>query len=291
IDISPTIAEIMGWKFPGSIDGVSLRPILDGEKLKSLDSYSESFANAIDFGWSPLACIQDQQYKYIQAPKSEFYDLKTDTGENHNIAGSQQALKYKTEVQTLLNRTPLNAAYKPSPEDTERLRSLGYVAGAPEKINWDRPDPKDKLQVARKIAELSMQPMTLNERAKAYAQIVQLDPSNPLLLMRFGEVLLQLKDYADAEQAFQNAIQLGYPSAAPYNGLAAAYYYEERTADAEATLQKAVDAGLADGETYFNLAEFLYNRGQKQQAFKYYDNSITLGYKLAAERKAQLSKN
>lgn len=290
IDISPTIAEIMGWKFPTSIDGVSLMPLLRGEKLKSLDSYSESFASAIDFGWSPLACIQDQQFKYIQAPKAEFYDLKSDPGENHNLATSQQTGKYKTELQTILNRTAVSSEYKPSPEETEKLRSLGYVGAASQKARWDAPDPKDKLQVARRIAELTMKPMTLIERAKAYAEIIHIDPSNPLLLVRFGEVLLQLKDYVDAEHAFQNAIQLGYPSAAPYNGLAAALYYEERTADAEAVLQKAVDAKVADGETYFNLAEFLYNRGEKQAAFQYYDNSITLGYKLAAERKAQLMK-
>jgi arylsulfatase A-like enzyme len=290
IDMSPTIAEIMGWKFQIAIDGVSLMPLLRGEKLKSMDSYSETFASAIDFGWSPLACIQDQQFKYIQAPKSEFYDLKNDPGENHNLPTSSQAAKYKTEVQTLLNRTPVHSNYKPSPEETEQLRSLGYVASAPQIIRWDGSDPKDKIQEARRIAEITMQPMTLVERAKAYAEIVQLDPSNPLILVRFGEVLLQLKDYVDAEHAFQNAIQLGYPSAAPYNGLAAALYYEERTADAEAILQKAVDARVADGETYFNLAEFLYNRGEKEKALKYYDNSITLGYKLAAERKAQLLK-
>ena len=291
IDISSTIAEIMGWKFPTSIDGVPLTSLLHGGKLKSLDNYSESFASAIDFGWSPLACIQDQQSKYIQAPKPEFYDLKTDPGENHNLASSQDVMKYKTKVEVLLNRASQGSEYKPSPEELERLRSLGYVAAVPQKVRWDGPDPKDKLQVARRIAELTMQPMTLPERAKAYAEIVQLDPSNPLLLVRFGEVVLQLKDYADAEHAFQNAIQLGYPSAAPYNGLAAAYYYQERAAEAEAILQKAVDAGVADGETYFNLAEFLNNRGQKQQAFTYYDRSIILGYKLAKERKAQLMSN
>src|SRR5262249_10800960 len=159
---------------------------------------------------------------------------------------SQLAAKYKSEVQTILNRSAANAEHKPSPEELEKLRSLGYIAAAPQKIRWNGPDPKDKLQVAQRIAELTMQPMTLVERAKAYTEIVQLDPSNPLLLVRFGEVLLQLKDYVDAEHAFQNAIQLGYPSAAPYNGLAAAYYYEERAADAEAILQKAVDAGVAD---------------------------------------------
>jgi Flp pilus assembly protein TadD len=86
-------------------------------------------------------------------------------------------------------------------------------------------------------------------------------------------------------------ITIGYPSAAPYNGLAASLYYQERSADAERVLQQAVDRGLADGETYFNLAEFLYNRGEIHQAFTYYDNSTQLGYKLAAARKAQLERS
>jgi tetratricopeptide (TPR) repeat protein len=267
-----------------------LMPLLRGEKLKSQDSYSESFANAIDFGWSPLACIQNQQFKYIHAPKPEFYDLKNDPGENHNLESSPQAAKYKTEVQTLLNRAAVSEQYKPSPEETEKLRSLGYVAATPQKVRSDGADPKDKIQVARRIAELTMESMTLEQRAKAYAEIVALDPSNPLLQVRYGEVLLQMKNYSGAADAFQNAIHLSYPSAAPYNGLAAAYYYQERHSDAEDILQKAVDTGVADGETYFNLAEFLYNRGQKEQAFTYYDRSITLGYQLAAERKAQLVK-
>jgi choline-sulfatase len=291
IDISPTIAEMMGWKFSTSIDGISLIPLLRGQKLKSLNSYSESFASAIDFGWSPLACVQDQQFKYIQAPKPEFYDLKADASEDHNLGSSQQTEKYQTQVQALLKRSTPGSEYKPSPEEMERLRSVGYVAAVPQKIRWDGADPKDKLQVARRIAELTMQPMTLAERAKSYAEIVQLEPSNPLLLVRFGEVLLQTKNYAEAERAFQSAIQAGYSSSAPFNGLAAAYYYQERPTDAEATLQKAVDAGVGDGETYFNLAEFLYNRGQKQQAFTYYDRSTQLGYRLAAERKAQLTRN
>ena len=135
-----------------------------------------------------------------------------------------------------------------------------------------------------------MEPMSLEERAKAYDEIVQLDPSNPLLLLRYGEVLLQKKNYPEAQTMFIKVIESGYPSAAPYNGLAAANFYQNRTDEAEKILQKAVDSGLADGETYFNLAEFLYNRGEISKAFAYYDRSTELGHKLAPLRKADILK-
>ncbi|MCI0416942.1 hypothetical protein L0222_29590, partial [bacterium] len=288
IDIFPTVAEIMGWKVSSAIDGVSLLPLLRGGEFQPLESYAETFATAIDFGWSPLACIQDAQFKYVHAPKPEMYDLKLDPGEIHNLAAKKQTATYESKVKSLLAARKSGSEYKPPPEEIERLRSLGYMAGTPQKVTWDAPDPKDKIQVAQRIAELTMKPMPSNERAKAYAEIVRLDPTNPLLLVRFGEISLQIKDFAEAERTFLRAIELGYPSAAPYNGLAAAYFYQERNADAEAILRKAVDAGVADGETYFNLAEFLYNRGLTQEAFTYYDRSTLLGHKLAAQRKAEL---
>ena len=67
-------------------------------------------------------------------------------------------------------------------------------------------------------------------------------------------------------------------------------FTRNRTAEAEKILQKAVDSGLADGETYFNLAEFLYNRGEISKAFAYYDRSTELGHKLAPLRKADILK-
>jgi arylsulfatase A-like enzyme len=290
IDIYPTIVELMGWQPQTKIDGVSLVGLMQDKKFQTLESYSESFAPAIDFGWSPLACLQNAQFKYIHAPKPELYNLESDPSETKNLASSSQSEKYKRKVESLLASKSEVSEHNPSSEETERLRALGYVAVTPQKISWNAADPKDRVEVARQIAELTMKPMPLIERVQAYKQIVQMDPANPLLLLRYGEVLLQNKNYSEAEAMFQKTIDGEYPSAAPYNGLAAAYFYQGKKEEAENTLQKAVDAGVADGETYFNLAEILYSRGEISAAFTYYDRSTELGHKLAPLRKADILK-
>ncbi len=292
IDIFPTVSELMGWKIRNAIDGTSLIPLMRDGKLASLQSYSETFAPAVDFGWSPLACLQDSTFKYIHAPKPELYKVDSDPFETNNaIEGSVHAKNYRSKIESLLSRgNPEGSAHSPSPEELERLRSLGYVAAVRQKIRWDAADPKDRVEVARRIAELTMKPMSPGEREKVYREVVQLDPANPLLLLRYAEVLLGNKNYPEAEKMFQKTIEVGYPSAAPFNGLAATYFYQERQDEAEKALQKAVDAGLADGETYFNLAEFLYSRGEIAKAFEYYDRSTELGHKLAPLRKADILK-
>lgn len=70
--------------------------------------------------------------------------------------------------------------------------------------------------------------------------------------------------------------------------MAAELYYQERLPEAEAVLRKVVESGSADGETYFNLAEFFFHRGARDEAMSYYDRSIQLGHRLAAQRKADL---
>ena len=151
IDIYPTIAELMEWKASSASDGVSLAALIRGEKFQSLESYSESFAPAIDFGWSPVACLQDAQFKYIHAPKPEMYKVESDPSEMQNLVGSsQQTAKYKTKVEALLARSKSeNSGHTPSAEEMERLRALGYVASAPQKINWNGADPKDRVGVAQ----------------------------------------------------------------------------------------------------------------------------------------------
>jgi arylsulfatase A-like enzyme len=290
VDILPTVAELMEWKIGDAIDGVSICPLFRSEPLKPLESYAESFAPALDFGWSPLASLQTKDAKYIQAPRPEFYDLQNDPQEQSNKIGPQaDALKVKLE--TILRRAPVaKAAHIPDAQEREKLAALGYISGGRTKINWNGPDPKDRIAIARKIAELSMSPISLSQKAHEYERLVQQDPSNPLLLMRYGEILLKLQQFQFAELAFRRVLELGYNSAAPYNGLAASLYYQERIPEAESVLQKAVTDGLADAETYFNLAEFLYHRGARAEAFTYYDRSTQLGHRLARQRKAELQR-
>lgn len=289
VDIVPTIIDFKKWKMPPKLDGISLANLLKGGKAAPQWSYSETLAPAIDFGWSPLFCIQNAKAKYIQAPKPEFYDLKEDPGENKNSISKGGIEEYSKQIRSVLSRAENSKTlHSLSPEEREQLRSLGYFATAPGKIDPTAPDPKDRVQIARKIASLSLDPISPERKVKQYEEIVALEPSNPLLNLRYAEILLQLKRYEQAEKIFRRVLQLRYPGAAVYNGLAASLYFRNRVNDAEKILNEAIKAEAADAETYYNMAEFLFQRGDREEAFGYYDQSMKLGYLPAFFRKARL---
>ncbi|HEY4491043.1 MAG TPA: tetratricopeptide repeat protein, partial [Acidobacteriota bacterium] len=175
-----------------------------------------------------------------------------------------------------------------TPEERETLQSLGYFAAGPVKVSGASIDPKDRVEVARKIAELTATAIPLKTKAKAYEEIVRDEPENPLLLLRYAEILLKLQEFNQAQAMFQKVMKLGHASAYAYNGLAAAYFSQQKLEEAEKTLRQAVKEKRADGETYYNLGEFLLNRGARDEAFRYYDESIKLDFRPAFFRKARL---
>ncbi len=290
IDIAPTVLDILQWKPKNKMDGASLLPLLLGKQEQPQENYAETLAPALDFGWSPLLSIQNVNSKFILAPHSEFYNLTQDPGETQNLIAATDAGPYRKKILEISSRQPVskNTAHSPTPEERDQLESLGYVSGGDSKIRMDAPDPKDRIQVARAIAELTGSPMNLPEKEQAYRTIVKQEPSNPLLLLRYGEILLKLRKHSEAEKIFQRVLDLEYPHADLYNGLAAAYFYQNQPAKAETVLNQAVQLKIADGETYYNLAEINFNKGNTAGAMLDYDRSIQLGFLQAFLRKARL---
>src|SRR5262249_36088133 len=276
------------WKTQSKMDGISLMPLLQRGEWKLQDSYAESFAPAIDFGWSPLRAIQDERSKYIQAPHAEFYDLTKDPEETKNEMPTDLASTYAKRLETLSKTSVTPQPHPLSAEERERLESLGYFSSPPTKMPANAPDPKDRVDIARKIAELSMSPTSLNDKAKAYADIERGEPSNPLLLLRYAEILLKLQKYKQAEQTFQQVLDLEYPSAAAYNGLATVYFSRNDLPHAQQILKQAESLHLADGETYYNLGEFAFQSGNSDQAFDYYNRSMALEFLPAFYRAARI---
>ena len=290
IDVAPTVMDIFQWKTQSKMEGVTLLPLLDGKQQSPQELYAETLAPALDFGWSPLLSIQNLDSKFILAPRSEFYDLKQDPGELQNEIAGVNPDSYRKKIHEVSARAPIskNISHTPSPEEREQLESLGYFSGATTIISANGPDPKDRIQVARLIAELTGEPMSLPAKEEAYRKIAKQEPSNPLLLLRYGEVLLKLQKYSQAEQVFQRVLDLEYPYVAVYNGLAAVYFHRNQPAKAESILNQALKLNLADGETYYNLAEFKFNKGDSAGAMIYYDRSIQEGFVPAFLRKARL---
>ncbi|MCA9008345.1 MAG: sulfatase [Planctomycetaceae bacterium] len=126
MDFYPTLTELAGAKLPQSqlIDGVSLMPLLRGEKSLEREAVFWHFPCYIGRG-EPSSAVRMGDWKLIekfQDESFELYNLRDDVGEKHNLAKQNpaklrelQKVLSDWQATTLAPRpTQANPAYDPS---------------------------------------------------------------------------------------------------------------------------------------------------------------------------------
>jgi len=257
-DVAPTAMRLLGFAMP-DVDGVDLSPALAGGPLPRRELYAESFAPLMEFGWAPLRAIRSGPWKFIAAPKPELFDVEKDATERTNVVDLQPAIA--RELDTRASR------YSPSSPSLsrvlnagalERLRALGYSSpsqsairpstgsGRPELAEgrdpqsaMSRVDPKDRRDVAARIAQVTSGELSGAALVTALEQILETDASNSQAHLRLGFARLQAGDCARAEQEFARAIEGGLPTADAHLGLATCLGRRNDLAGAERTLTEA----------------------------------------------------
>ncbi|UCG33910.1 MAG: sulfatase-like hydrolase/transferase, partial [Phycisphaerales bacterium] len=146
IDIAPTILDIARSRKPDSFQGRSLLPLLSRRHAGS--SEEPAFSISRRFG-ALKASVRDGRYKLIYTgdtgpnkwgisavPGIELYDLTSDPGEQSNIAADslpagRRLMKALYEwfelAQTAGDEGDLGERVHFTPEELERLRSIGYI--------------------------------------------------------------------------------------------------------------------------------------------------------------------
>jgi arylsulfatase A-like enzyme/cytochrome c-type biogenesis protein CcmH/NrfG len=220
-DVAPTIARAFGWTLADA-DGVDVRPANGGAPLDRRELYAESFAPLFEFGWAPLRAIRSGPWKYIAAPKPELFDVDTDPGEQHNVVAAQAATA--AELSTRADRYS-----PPRLPDTriadasgfERLRALGYsMPSGQGNPSAPRVDPKDRREVAARIAQVVAGELSGKALERALEGIVEADPTNGQAHLRLGYAQLANDDCAHAEREFAIAASSGIPGVDAHLGLA-----------------------------------------------------------------------
>lgn len=92
IDLLPTLCELSGIASPAYKQGISLAPILKGEKMKKTHEYVASeWHTEWGFTIEPGRMIRTLKFKYtnyIEGNGEELYDMINDPGEMENLAGN-----------------------------------------------------------------------------------------------------------------------------------------------------------------------------------------------------------
>jgi tetratricopeptide (TPR) repeat protein len=175
-DILPTVLDVVGVEAATQMDGASLKPYFAGAETAGRTAFGETDYPA-HFGWAPLRSVRDSNFKYIQAPRPEFYDLHSDPGELHNsyAAGNSTIEKLRGMLAQLHDSTL-----------TPEQASL--------------PDPKDKIQEQNLLhsAVLAMDDEREADARAALEEVLRLDAKSPTALLQLGRIELAAKNYDKA---------------------------------------------------------------------------------------------
>lgn len=149
VDFVPTVLDLLrvrGWETAG-LDGVSLRPLIEGGALGPLEAYVESTlghtGNVPEDQWR--MAVRTDAAKYICSPfaedqREELFDLAQDPGETRNVAAEcpdrvcemrSRLDAINPEVATGEFGTGAGTTEALTEEDAaaveQRLRDLGYI--------------------------------------------------------------------------------------------------------------------------------------------------------------------
>jgi tetratricopeptide (TPR) repeat protein len=254
-DLAPTLAQIADAALP-STDGRSLLPLLDGAAGDpERATYAESYYLNVLLGWSPLRAIRTSQWKYIEAPRPELYDLRADPGELRSVAAARRALA--DGLGAALGREqgivfPPDIAHG---DAADRLRSLGYASGAMPSTPAARGiDPKDRTaewsEIERGVDLIASDPAG---SAEAFNHVLRLDPANALAMKYLGDLAFRAGRLQNAQKEYTRALGAGLHHPDIYVNLASIAEREGRLTDAASALTQAVRAVPTDADAWNRL--------------------------------------
>ncbi len=199
IDFLPTILRILKVPTPPNLDGV-LQPDHAG-----ISAYVESRFAQLQLGWSPLFAIRTEEWKYVEAPHAELYNLRTDPGEKSNVYAKNPEI-----VKKLRSQIPPSSILHPpssiSPEMAEKLASLGYVSGSSNAGNSNI-DPKDRIGVWNEIEKaVDLESTRPEETIVILERARKADPDNPMVLGFLAQKYAESNRLDEAKQILQQVL-------------------------------------------------------------------------------------
>ncbi|HEY7289431.1 MAG TPA: sulfatase-like hydrolase/transferase [Vicinamibacterales bacterium] len=240
-DIAPTATHLLGFEMK-DVDGVDLSQTWTGGSLAPRELYAESFAPLVEFGWAPLRSVRADSWKFIAAPKPELYDVGKDGREEHNLFVEQPDVVKRLDARvSRYSGSALDRGPSLDPSAADRLRSLGYSAGSntASPSGAGRPDPKDRREMAARLAQVVSGELSGDALLSALEGIVRDEPGNGQALLRLGYAHAQRGDCGRAEGEFHRAIEAGVRTADSYVGLAGCLGQRGDLAGAEGALNEA----------------------------------------------------
>ena len=274
VDVLPTLLKKLDIERPSDLAG---RDVLTEGPSDLL--YAETYMTRDFYNWSPLRALRSSRAKYIEAPRSELYDLGSDPGETENLVDERQrtARQLAEKLREYGGPQEANAAsFQPDAKLLSELQSLGYVGGgvpaaARPADDGPLPDPKDKIGIVTDLDDaISLFGVQrFAEAAATLREILQVDPTNFLASHYLGEALFELSSPRQAIEAYQRAIEQG--SETPYHRFRLGLLYEQLKdyPDAADQFGRSVDLDPEAAREVLKRARDLLQAGEVDGTLRY----------------------
>jgi len=279
VDVAPTVLAWLGVPAPpmdGQVIALDPGPSPAGGAARTL--YAETQAPFEDFGWSPLRSVRAGMSKYILAPTPELYDTAADAAETVNLATTRtaEAAQLKAAVARYATTGVPAAATAPTPEARRRLQSLGYLGGRGPSAGQPLADPKDRREMAARLAEVTSGELTGAALETALRALRRDDPRNPQVALRLGYLLVARGDCRAATPHLRAAIASGMPTADAHLGLAGCLAAARDFTGAARVLGEAVVVEPGNPVVLANLGGVRSDAGAPQAALPFFRQALDL---------------
>ncbi|MEP6767730.1 MAG: sulfatase-like hydrolase/transferase [Acidobacteriota bacterium] len=310
VDLFPTLAALAGVKPPANLSGTALDTMIFGQRAPERSIYSETFYPRFHLGWSDLASLMTESHQYIQAPRPELYDLRSDPAEKRDLSASLSDEFRRLRLEAARRRKPAPVPGAGDPEQARKLASLGYLTGAAPEASGPLPDPKDRIgeveelktafgafsagefeRASSLLAVLTKRRPSMSDAWQMYAQSLRqlgradgaltafrtadrLQPGNAPLLLEMSHFFLESGNLEEARKYARLAEAAGAPQIHETLAKIAIAAHDLPEADAEA--RRALGDRPGRRVPLLILAQIARERGDIQGALSHLDELFRL---------------
>jgi arylsulfatase A-like enzyme len=217
VDILPTILQFVRPEeaTPG-LDGQGLQPYFDAIG-PDRDAFGET-DYPMRFGWAPLRSLRTKESLLVEAPRPEFYDLRSDFAEvtNRYEPWNEEVKKLREKMATQRSPSAARGSAAVGRQTIAELRALGYLGRADMGSSTNviepslLPDPKDKIEEQNLLhrAMMATEEGLSAPAREALAQLLRLNPESVPALRQWSELELQAGEFSRAAGHLRSAFAL-----------------------------------------------------------------------------------
>jgi arylsulfatase A-like enzyme/Flp pilus assembly protein TadD len=191
LDIFPTVCDVLDLKQPEFLQGRSLMPAMRGRQFPKRALYFESLSPYYSMGWAPLQGYIYGDFKFIESPIPELYDLEKDFSEQKNLASDKDLSSYRKGLREIIEMYTFDktaeAKRSLDGKSLEKLRALGYTGGSVAVGTKKEYGPRDDVKILLPYFNRSEDALKLYQEGKV-------KPATDLL----NQVITERNDLANA---------------------------------------------------------------------------------------------